>query len=170
MLISWAMEVCSNLSSLGLAVFTFACWKNPPMQGWTRFLLWLRSCIRRKSARSFGLESRVHHRPGKACVDDFLRELHVLPVGRGLRNGIRTARRTWSQLASLSGLRRRLLHFPFLPRRERGRTAYSESRAVFGGLSRKGAVADVRFRSPMYASQPRLFNRRLAVFFFFFPT
>jgi len=41
MLISWAMEVCSNVSSLGLAVFTFACWKKPPMQGWTRFLLWL---------------------------------------------------------------------------------------------------------------------------------
>ncbi|CAE7208358.1 unnamed protein product, partial [Symbiodinium microadriaticum] len=41
MMITWSFAVASNMSSLGLAVFTFACWRNPPLHGFPRFCLWL---------------------------------------------------------------------------------------------------------------------------------
>ncbi|CAE7642583.1 unnamed protein product [Symbiodinium sp. CCMP2592] len=41
MMISWSLSVASTASSVGLAVFTFACWRNPPLHGFPRFCLWI---------------------------------------------------------------------------------------------------------------------------------
>ncbi|CAK9026685.1 Hypothetical protein SCF082_LOCUS17611 [Durusdinium trenchii] len=37
----WMLQILHSAFNLGIAVFTFACWKQPPLRGWTRRCLWL---------------------------------------------------------------------------------------------------------------------------------
>ena len=37
----WALEISQAIYNLGLAVFTFAAWKQPPSRGLPRRCLWL---------------------------------------------------------------------------------------------------------------------------------